>query len=197
MSLQRLGSCGPLKGHIRNMVGILLQIYPTLTEARRHRQDRSERGRLFGPLKCHTNGIDKLHFSKPSVYHEIYNAGNRWAKEPALYHSFGEDRSSFGFLDYKDAKPRKDILQPIFSRKAVMDVEGLIQEKVSMDGCLRQLNLRKQVDRLCESFVRQGDNSVNLFFAFRCMSIDVITCNAVLLNTATIDDCRHLLWKLH
>lgn len=81
----------------------------------------------------HRRRTQQLHFSKPEVYHEIYNATNRWDKEPALYHSFGEDRSSFGFLEYKDAKPRKDILSRIFSKRAITDAESLVQEKVSSD----------------------------------------------------------------
>ena len=72
----------------------------------------------------------QLHFSNPEVYHEIYNANNRWDKEEALYHSFGEDRSSFGYLTYAEAKPRKDILSRVFSKKAIRDAEHLVEEKV-------------------------------------------------------------------
>lgn len=77
------------------------------------------------------NSGAQLHFSNPEVYHEIYNANNRWDKEKNLYHSFGEDRSSFGFLEYKDAKPRKDVLARVFSKKAITEAEGLVREKVS------------------------------------------------------------------
>ena len=35
---------------------------------------------------------------------------NKWDKEKSLYHSFGEHRSSFGFLTYAQAKERKDVL---------------------------------------------------------------------------------------
>jgi len=73
----------------------------------------------------------QLHFSNPQTYHEIYNASNRWNKEETLYHSFGEDRSSFGFLEYKDAKERKDVLSPMFSKKAIQEAQGLVQEKAS------------------------------------------------------------------
>ncbi|KIW18531.1 hypothetical protein PV08_02819 [Exophiala spinifera] len=101
-------------------------------------------------------GPNELHFSNPEVYHEIYNANNRWDKEKNLYHSFGEDRSSFGFLEYRDAKPRKDILARLFSKKAITEAEGLVVA-------------------LCESFRRHTSSPVNLHYAFRCMSIDVIT----------------------
>ena len=72
----------------------------------------------------------QLHFARPSAYHEIYNRALRWDKEPVLYRSFGEDRSSFGFLTYREAKERKDVLQPFFSRRAIIAMQGLVQEKV-------------------------------------------------------------------
>ena len=73
----------------------------------------------------------KLHFSEPSAYYEIYSAKNRWNKEPSLYQCFGEDRSSFGFLTYHEAKERKDVLAPLFSTRAVQNMQHLIQEKVT------------------------------------------------------------------
>lgn len=72
----------------------------------------------------------ELHFSNPKAYHEIYNNKNRWDKEWKLYHSFGEDRSSFGFITYKEAKERKDVLNRMFSAKAMAQAEGLVIEKV-------------------------------------------------------------------
>ncbi|KAF3032345.1 hypothetical protein E8E12_001817 [Didymella heteroderae] len=49
-------------------------------------------------------GPNELHFASPKAYHDIYNNKNRWDKEARLYKSFGEDRSSFGFLTYTEAK---------------------------------------------------------------------------------------------
>ena len=72
----------------------------------------------------------ELHFRAPSVYHEIYNPHRRWDKEESLYHSFGEDRSSFGYLRYAEAKDRKDILARTFSKRAIVDAQHLIREKV-------------------------------------------------------------------
>lgn len=78
-------------------------------------------------------GPNELHFSRPATYHEIYNNNNRWDKEGTLYHSFGEDRSSFGYLAYKDAKNRKDILARGMSRRAIRDAEGIVRENVWRD----------------------------------------------------------------
>ncbi|KAL1963324.1 hypothetical protein VTN77DRAFT_8445 [Rasamsonia byssochlamydoides] len=105
-------------------------------------------------------GPNELHFAYPAAYLEIFNPNNRWDKERSLYHSFGEDRSSFGFLTYKEAKERKDVLTKMFSKKAIADVQDLIVEKV--------------VD-LCKSFESRGTQPVDLFYAFRCMSLDIIT----------------------
>jgi hypothetical protein len=74
--------------------------------------------------------MQQIHFSSPSAYLEIYNAYNKWDKEKSLYHSFGEDRSSFGFLTYNEAKERRDALLKLFSKKAIADVQGLVLEKV-------------------------------------------------------------------
>ncbi|WEW56407.1 hypothetical protein PRK78_001850 [Emydomyces testavorans] len=75
-------------------------------------------------------GPNELHFSNPATYLEIYNPANRWDKEESLYHSFGEDRSSFGFLTYREAKERKDVLNRMLSRKAILGSQGIIQEKL-------------------------------------------------------------------
>lgn len=69
-------------------------------------------------------------FSIASAYLEIYYVSNRWDKEETLYHSFGEDRSSFGFLTYDEAKQRKNSLSRLFSQKAIAGAQALILEKV-------------------------------------------------------------------
>lgn len=104
----------------------------------------------------------QLHFANPQAYHDIYNSKNKWDKEWFLYHSFNEDRSSFGFVTYAEAKERKDVLSRTFSPKAIEQSQGLIIEKV---------------DALCAAFERQSkaNKPCDLFYAFRCMSMDVIT----------------------
>ena len=73
----------------------------------------------------------QLHFSKATAYHEIYNPRNRWSRDPALYHVFSMSESLLTMMDYPTAKKRKDILLPLFSRKAILDLQHLIQEIVS------------------------------------------------------------------
>ncbi|OAG05802.1 cytochrome P450 monooxygenase-like protein [Paraphaeosphaeria sporulosa] len=107
-------------------------------------------------------GPNELHFADPKAYHDIYNNKNRWDKESRLYKSFNEDRSSFGFLTYAEAKNRKDVLNRSFSQTAIESAESLLVE---------------QTKALCEAFERQtkAGKSSNLLYAFRCMSMDVIT----------------------
>ncbi|EUC34954.1 hypothetical protein COCCADRAFT_35526 [Bipolaris zeicola 26-R-13] len=107
-------------------------------------------------------GPNELHFANPQAYHDIYNNKNRWDKESRLYKSFNEDRSSFGFLTYAEAKDRKHVLNPSFSQAAIRSAESLCVDKIKA---------------LCAAFERQARASkpTDLFYAFRCMSVDVIT----------------------
>jgi hypothetical protein len=41
------------------------------------------------------------------------------------------DLSSACFIKYQDAKPRRDVLSPMFSRASTLKMQGLIQEQVS------------------------------------------------------------------
>lgn len=86
---------------------------------------------LKGHISATNDHAAKLHFSKPSAYHEIYNPRNRWSKDPALYHVFSDYESLLTIMDYPSAKKRKDILQPLFSRKSILSLSHLVQECVS------------------------------------------------------------------
>ncbi|KAK7532076.1 cytochrome P450 monooxygenase-like protein [Phyllosticta citribraziliensis] len=103
----------------------------------------------------------QLHFCEPSAYHEIYNARNRWDKDPRFYRSFTQDESSFGYIDYHTAKQRRDIIGKSFSPAAVSQCEELLVDKIG---------------ELCASLetCRKTRKTVDLSFAYRCLSLDVI-----------------------
>ncbi|KAJ4317379.1 hypothetical protein N0V94_004982 [Neodidymelliopsis sp. IMI 364377] len=107
-------------------------------------------------------GPNELHFANPNAYNDIYNNKNRWDKEARLYKSFNEDRSSFGFLTYHEAKNRKDVLNRSFSQAAIESAEKLVTD---------------ETHALCAAFDRQAKAArpADLYFAFRCMSMDIIT----------------------
>ncbi|KAK4630865.1 Cytochrome P450 monooxygenase yanH [Fulvia fulva] len=106
-------------------------------------------------------GPNELHFARPTAYHEIYSPSNKWDKEETVYHSFGEDRSSFGFLTYREAKQRKDVLAPLFSKCAALDLQGLV---------------KKNIDRLCSAFTAENakGKSSDLHFGLKCFTMDTI-----------------------
>ena len=74
----------------------------------------------------------QLHFRSTDAFFDIYNTKNRWDKDPALYQSFGEDESSFGYRSYMEAKERRDVLSKLFSAKAVEHVEPIVRDRVSL-----------------------------------------------------------------
>ncbi|KAK7510590.1 cytochrome P450 monooxygenase-like protein [Phyllosticta citriasiana] len=109
----------------------------------------------------HANALSQLHFCEPSAYHDIYNSRNRWDKDPFLYRSFTQDESSFGYLDYRTAKQRRDILGMSFSPSAVSQCEELLVDKIG---------------ELCFALeaCREVKKSVDLSLAYRCMTLDVV-----------------------
>ncbi|KAI9760823.1 MAG: hypothetical protein M4579_001453 [Chaenotheca gracillima] len=103
---------------------------------------------------------NELHFIRPSAYSEIYLP--RWDKEENFYASFLEPSSSFGFAKYRDAKQRRDVLNPLFSRRSIVNLQRLTHEKVV---------------ELCDALETQyaTGESANLFFGFRAYTADNIT----------------------
>ena len=74
----------------------------------------------------------QLHFSNPIAHNDIYNHQNKWDKDPLLYRAFDMDTSTVCFTHYSDAKQRRDVLAPLFSRKSILEMQDLVQERV---GC--------------------------------------------------------------
>ncbi|KAJ8080309.1 hypothetical protein PM082_017142 [Marasmius tenuissimus] len=101
-----------------------------------------------------------LHSANPEAYGEIYYTGSKFVKDPKVYKAFDQSSSSFGQTNAEDAKRRREQLGPLFSRGAILRIEGILQEKV---------------DRLVERITLGSENSpVNLFLAFRAASMDII-----------------------
>ncbi|KAL2681747.1 cytochrome P450 monooxygenase-like protein [Phyllosticta citricarpa] len=111
--------------------------------------------------KLHARYGKVLHLCEPSAYHDIYNSRNRWDKDPFLYRSFTKDESSFGYLDYRTAKQRRDIIGKSFSPSAVSQCEELLVDKIG---------------ELCIALeaCREVKKSVDLSLAYRCMTLDVV-----------------------
>ncbi|KAL0578160.1 hypothetical protein V5O48_003826 [Marasmius crinis-equi] len=105
-------------------------------------------------------GPNELHFANPEAYGEIYYVGSKFTKDPKFYKAFDQSHSSFGLTHPGEAKRRREQLGPLFSRSAILRIEGVVQDKV---------------DRLIERIALESKKGpVNLFLAFRAASMDVI-----------------------
>ncbi|KAH8996548.1 putative P450 monooxygenase [Lactarius hatsudake] len=104
---------------------------------------------------------NELHFSNPAAYNDIYNHRNKWDKDYLLYRAFDMDTSTIGFIHYSDAKQRRDVLAPLFSRTSILQMQGLVQERV---------------DILCDALAHQfaAGKSSDLVLGSQCFSVDVI-----------------------
>ncbi|KAF2168238.1 hypothetical protein M409DRAFT_65711 [Zasmidium cellare ATCC 36951] len=125
-------------------------------------------------------GANELHFSRPSVYNEIYSPSRRWDKDATLYRVFNQDESSFGFPTYREAKARKDILAPLFSHRATCEMQGVV---------------KNHLDRLCTALRKRhaAGQSSDMLFALRSFSLDCITtyCFAQDVHASEAEEFRH------
>ncbi|KAI9459868.1 putative P450 monooxygenase [Lactarius psammicola] len=122
---------------------------------------------------------DELHFSNPAAFNDIYNPRNKWDKDYLLYRAFDLDTSLFGFIHYSDAKQRRDVLAPFFSRTSILQMQDLIQERVNV---------------LCDALAHQfaAGKSSDLLLGFHCFAVDVITdiCYAKHFDATKVPDFR-------
>ncbi|KAH8985357.1 putative P450 monooxygenase [Lactarius akahatsu] len=104
---------------------------------------------------------NELHFSNPAAYNDIYNNRNKWDKDHSLYRAYDLDTSTFGLTHYSDAKQRRDVLAPFFSRTSIIQLQDLIQERANV---------------LCDALAQQfaEDKSSDLVLGFHCFAVDVI-----------------------
>jgi hypothetical protein len=71
----------------------------------------------------------QLHFSQPTAHADIYSSGSKFTKDPQYYAAFPGDKL-FTTTDPQEAKVRKDIMGPLFSRRAIIKLENVIQGNV-------------------------------------------------------------------
>jgi cytochrome P450 len=104
---------------------------------------------------------NELHFGSPSSFHEIYNVSKRWDKDDGLYSVPGFKSGSFVFRKYAQAKERRDVLMPMFSKKAIQNIEGLVwQNATQLASSIKKMNA--------------SHSSIDLLYAFRSFTLDTI-----------------------
>ncbi|KAK7440395.1 hypothetical protein VKT23_017032 [Stygiomarasmius scandens] len=76
-------------------------------------------------------GPNALHFADPQAFADIYTHGTSFTKAGLLYDTFFHIiESSFGFKDPQKARQRRQLLNPLFSRRAIIKLKDFIQDKV-------------------------------------------------------------------
>jgi cytochrome P450 len=73
--------------------------------------------------------LPQLHFSQPAAHQNIYSIGSKFPKDAQYYRSF-PDGNLFTMTDPHEAKARRDIIGRLFSRRAILKLENVVQEKV-------------------------------------------------------------------
>ncbi|KAI0765260.1 cytochrome P450 [Fomes fomentarius] len=74
---------------------------------------------------------DQLHFNTLAAYDDIYLHGHKFTKDPRTYLKINQSDSSLCIIDLREIKIRRDILGPLFSRRAIMQLEHVVLSKVS------------------------------------------------------------------
>ncbi|KAG6833557.1 hypothetical protein H0H87_005208 [Tephrocybe sp. NHM501043] len=95
--------------------------------------------------------------------HKIYGPVVRFGPEQKLeyYYQVFNKESTFGYIDPTKAKQRKDIVRPLFSRKAILKLENVIQSSI---------------DQLLTAILSHDRSSpVNLYLGFLSTTMEVIT----------------------
>jgi hypothetical protein len=102
---------------------------------------------------------NELHLDEVSLYKTIYNQTSAYIKDPAFYAGFGVPHTLFGEDVPSRHKERRKILNPFFSRGAIVKIEQLLKEKT--------YELGARIDR------QKGP--CNAYNAFRCTTVDIIS----------------------
>ena len=104
----------------------------------------------------------EVHLSDPHNYEKIYHVGTPYSKDPLFYGAFGNPNSSFTTPSNELHRLRRSGLNSFFSKKVVLDLEDIVQEKVE--------KLSTLVSRALDSH-----RAVDMHHGLRAISIDIIT----------------------
>lgn len=106
---------------------------------------------------------DEIHLSDPENYEKIYYIGSKApSKAGYFYNAFGLQTAAFSTPSNELHRVRRGALNPLFSRKAVQELESVVQSKV------------EKLSRRVNEAVTDG-KPVDLHHGFRALAVDVIT----------------------
>ncbi|KAL3453191.1 cytochrome P450 [Aspergillus insuetus] len=103
----------------------------------------------------------QLHLGSSSAFHDIYHNNKQGEKDPGLYRTPGVSSGSFVFLKYAQAKERREVLLPVFFKRAIRRLEHLIWRNAT---------------RLSSTITKANatNRSIDLLYAFRSFTLDTI-----------------------
>lgn len=116
---------------------------------------------------------DEIHLSDPENYERIYFVGSKYSKSADFYRAFGSNSAAFTTPSNEAHRVRRAALNPLFSRKMVLELEDVVQAKA-----------QKLYSRLTDAL--SAGTALDLHHGFRAVSVDVITDYA-------FDNCYNLL----
>ncbi len=103
-------------------------------------------------------------------------------KDPRLYAAFTLEGSIVTLIDPAKSRSRREMMHPFFSRRAVLNLENVIQTKVSLARIRSAINrcsidLFFQVDKLVMNLRLFSSNGkpIDMHLAFRSATHDIIT----------------------
>ncbi|KAL1647796.1 hypothetical protein SLS58_002597 [Diplodia intermedia] len=125
----------------------------------------------YGPVVRITP--NEIHLSDPDNYENIYYVGTRFWKSPVFYGALCVPHSTFGTPTNEVHKHKRAMINPMFSRRMVLQLENVVHDKA-----------QKLIKRMEAGIAEM--KPVDLHHAFRSVSVDVITDYA-------FDKCYNLL----
>ncbi|TGO44595.1 hypothetical protein BOTNAR_0785g00010 [Botryotinia narcissicola] len=106
-------------------------------------------------------GPNELHITDVDLYRTIYSQSKPFPKEPAFYEIFQTPGTLFAEHEPSLHKERRKLLNPLFARSGITELEPVITETV--DKFIRK------VRRLAKK------GSINVYDGYRCVTVDVIS----------------------
>jgi cytochrome P450 len=104
---------------------------------------------------------NEVHLADPDDYDKIFNVGSKFYKDPQFYATMGPD-IMFTTVSNDLHRIRRAPLERFFSRKAILEMEDIVKDKVN--------KLCRTIRENCEA-----GRPTDVGAAFRAVSIDVIT----------------------
>lgn len=105
---------------------------------------------------------NEVHLSDQQHFETIYHVGSKYTKSPVYYGALCIPNSTHATASNEIHKRKRARLNPMFSRKMVLELEDVVHDKANKVIALTRAGIAAK-------------QPVDLHHAFRCVSVDVIT----------------------